>query len=370
MKTIAVATIAASLAAVSAQGVTAIISAPGAVPSACSVSKAGVFGIQVVAPSSTPARAAKRQVTQIADGQIQAGTNQLPRAAPVTQIGDGQIQAPAGNAPPARPVTQIGDGQIQAPTGAPAARPVTQIGDGQIQAPTGAAAQRVVTVTVTRDNCVASPITQISDGQIQAPTAPAARPVTQIGDGQIQAPAGTARPVTQIGDGQIQAPAGRPVTQIGDGQIQAPAGRPVTQIGDGQIQAPRPSGMTTAVRAPGAGAAPATNGRFAMLSGAAQACSSSDPLQITLSNGVLRDNQNRVGYIAANSQFQFDGPPQTGAIYTAGWSICGNNTLALGGSTEFYRCLSGSFYNLYYRNVLNAAQCERITIEAIQLNNC
>ncbi|ORY87019.1 hypothetical protein BCR37DRAFT_390737 [Protomyces lactucae-debilis] len=367
MKTFTVASIAASLAAVSAQGVTAIISAPGSAPSACTVSKAGVFGIQVIAPSGTTM--AKRQVTQIADGQVQAGRGPAI-ARPVTQIGDGQIQAPQGaaSAPAARPVTQIGDGQIQAPKGAapaPAAQPVTQIGDGQIQAPTGNA-PRVVTVTVTRDNCVASPITQIADGQIQAPMA---RPITQIGDGQIQAPTGRApagNPVTQIGDGQIQAPTGRPVTQIGDGQIQAPTGRPVTQIGDGQIQAPK-SGMVTAVRPP---AAAATNGKYAVLSGAAQACGSSDPLQITLVNGVLRDNQNRIGYIAANSQFQFDGPPQTGAIYTAGWSVCANNTLALGGSTEFYRCLSGSFYNLYYRNVLNAAQCERIAIEAVQLNNC
>ena len=55
-------------------------------------------------------------------------------------------------------------------------------------------------------------------------------------------------------------------------------------------------------------------------------------------------------YIAANYQFQFDNPPQAGAIYTTGFSLCANNTLALGGSAIWYQCLSGSFYNLYDRD--------------------
>lgn len=81
---------------------------------------------------------------------------------------------------------------------------------------------------------------------------------------------------------------------------------------------------------------------------------------MTLNNGVLKDAQDRTGYIASNFQFQFDGPPQAGAIYTAGFSTCGNGSLALGSSTVFYRCLSGSFYNLYDRHW--AAQCEPIEI--------
>lgn len=55
-------------------------------------------------------------------------------------------------------------------------------------------------------------------------------------------------------------------------------------------------------------------------------------------------------YIAANYQFQFDAPPQAGAIYTTGFSLCANGSLALGGSAIFYQCLSGSFYNLYDRD--------------------
>jgi hypothetical protein len=36
----------------------------------------------------------------------------------------------------------------------------------------------------------------------------------------------------------------------------------------------------------------------------------SQPLECTLSGGVLKDSQQRTGYIASNYQFQFDGPPQ------------------------------------------------------------
>lgn len=331
MKSSIAAVVLATLAGASAQGVTAKISAPGSAPSGCAVSQQGVFGIQVVQQAGAAQQ--KRQVTQIPDGQIQATS----AARPVTQIGDGQIQANTATA--AKPATT-----------AAAAKPVTQIGDGQIQAPTSTARTGMVTVTVTKDNCVASPITQIGDGQIQAPMG---TPITQITDGQIQAPRATATPVSQIRDGQIQAPSS------------AATGRPVTQIGDGQIQASSATSSAKAGMSTGT-----TSAGYAMLPGAAQACASSSTLQLKLNNGILTDAQNRTGYIAANSQFQFDGPPQTGAIYTAGWSVCTNGTLALGGDVTFYQCLSGSFYNLYLNNVLGAAQCQPVQIQAIQLNSC
>lgn len=87
-------------------------------------------------------------------------------------------------------------------------------------------------------------------------------------------------------------------------------------------------------------------------------------LEITLKAGVLKDTQDRTGYIAANNQFQFDGPPQTGAIYTAGWSACGNGSLALGGSTVFYQCLSGDFYNLYDK-AEDKEQCNQVHINIV-----
>ncbi|MCJ1318310.1 hypothetical protein MMC15_003638 [Xylographa vitiligo] len=93
-------------------------------------------------------------------------------------------------------------------------------------------------------------------------------------------------------------------------------------------------------------------------------CGSSGTLVETLSGGQLFDSHGRTGYIAANYQFQFDGPPQNGAIYTGGFSVCANGTLALGGSAIFYQCLSGTFYNLYDQST--GGQCSPVFINAIQ----
>ena len=77
------------------------------------------------------------------------------------------------------------------------------------------------------------------------------------------------------------------------------------------------------------------------------------------------DDQGRTGYIASNSQFQFDSPPQAGAIYTAGFSVCQNGDLALGADTTWYQCKSGNFYNLYDQNVLSTGQCSPVYIRAV-----
>ncbi|KAG8165040.1 hypothetical protein KVR01_005315 [Diaporthe batatas] len=90
------------------------------------------------------------------------------------------------------------------------------------------------------------------------------------------------------------------------------------------------------------------------------ACPTDGILVVTLENGVLKDAQDRTGYIAANFQFQFDKPAQTGALFTAGFSACGNGSLALGGSAVFYECASGDFFNLYDRSW--AAQCSPVEI--------
>ena len=86
-------------------------------------------------------------------------------------------------------------------------------------------------------------------------------------------------------------------------------------------------------------------------------------LVISLDNSVLTDAKGRTGYIATNYQFQFDGPPQNPHKQVSGFSVCteGNlNLLALDGSTQFYQCLSGDFYNLYTKN--SAAQCSPVQI--------
>lgn len=84
---------------------------------------------------------------------------------------------------------------------------------------------------------------------------------------------------------------------------------------------------------------------------------------MTLSDGKLTDSKGRTGYIAANQQFQFDKPPQTGAIYTSGWSVCSNGSLAIGDAAVFYQCLSGTFYNLYDEST--GAQCSPVYIDVI-----
>lgn len=99
-----------------------------------------------------------------------------------------------------------------------------------------------------------------------------------------------------------------------------------------------------------------------------KACAKDGALAITLENGILKDQKGRTGYIAANYQFQFDGPPQAGALYTSGFTVCNNGSIALGGSSIFYQCLSGDFYNLYDRYW--AAQCSPVTMNTIMLEKC
>ncbi|KAJ9573111.1 beta-1,3-glucan linked protein [Nakaseomyces glabratus] len=83
------------------------------------------FGI-AVQPIATSSSVAKRAVSQIGDGQVQAATK--TQAAPVSQIGDGQIQATTKTTQAA---SQIGDGQVQAATKTASA--ASQIADGQVQ---------------------------------------------------------------------------------------------------------------------------------------------------------------------------------------------------------------------------------------------
>ncbi|KAJ4308069.1 hypothetical protein N0V84_012314 [Fusarium piperis] len=87
-------------------------------------------------------------------------------------------------------------------------------------------------------------------------------------------------------------------------------------------------------------------------------CNGEGVLVMTLKDGVLKDAQGRTGYISDSYQFQFDEPPQSGSIFTAGFSVCSNGTLALGPSAIFWQCQSGDFYNLYDRHW--AEQCSPV----------
>ncbi|KAH3667456.1 hypothetical protein OGAPHI_003105 [Ogataea philodendri] len=301
------------------------------------------FGIAIHKATGN-AKAKREVVSQIGDGQIQATTatpsTSSTAAAVVTQIGDGQIQATTSTASAAATseavVSQIGDGQIQATTATPSTSStaaatteavVSQIGDGQIQATTATPSSSATTQAV---------VTQIGDGQIQATTATSsAAVVSQIGDGQIQATTAT------TGTSSV-------ASQISDGQIQATTASGATQISDGQVQA---SSTATAESSIGT------------------SCKSSDALALVLNDGILTDAKGRIGSIVANRQFQFDGPPpQAGAIYAAGWSVSPEGTLAIGNTTVFYQCLSGTFYNLYDESI--GDQCEPVYLDIVNLVDC
>jgi hypothetical protein len=79
------------------------------------------------------------------------------------------------------------------------------------------------------------------------------------------------------------------------------------------------------------------------------------------SDGLLRDQLNRIGYIADNYQFQFDLPVQSGGYGEKDFgeykdSTSGDVYLTWRGSPEFFKCRSGSFDNLYSQSI--GAQCK------------
>ncbi|CAG8977257.1 hypothetical protein HYALB_00009354 [Hymenoscyphus albidus] len=133
-----------------------------------------------------------------------------------------------------------------------------------------------------------------------------------------------------------------------------------------------PQGVTETIApqaaAPG-GCSPSLSGKFqleavnftATAKVKRDSCGAEGVLTVDLKDGKLTDSKQRTGYIASNYQFQFDAPPQTGTIYSGGFSACSNGSLALGGSSVFYQCYSGGFYNLYDRSW--AAQCNPILLQ-------
>ncbi|KAI9046819.1 hypothetical protein LZ554_008900 [Drepanopeziza brunnea f. sp. 'monogermtubi'] len=94
-------------------------------------------------------------------------------------------------------------------------------------------------------------------------------------------------------------------------------------------------------------------------------CGKPGLLTSTLKNGILTDSEGRIGNIVSNRQFQYDpAPGQTGAVYTDGFSICSNGSLATkAGSTVFYSCKSGDFANLYDQSI--APYCLPVFIDVM-----
>ena len=218
-------------------------------------------------------------------------------------------------------------------------------------------------MTVTMPKPTPAPlVSEAPDAQPQVPTSSATVPlVSEAPDAQPQVPTSSATVpvVSEAPDAQPQVPTSSAtvpvVSEAPDAQPQAPSS-----------SAPAPSPTTPFPVVPPS--ASGMGGKAARPISGNTACAEEGSLAITLENGILKDHKGRTGYIAANYQFQFDGPPQAGAIITAGFSTCNNGSLALGGSNVFYKCLSGEFYNLYDRSW--AAQCSPVTINTIMFKKC
>lgn len=177
-------------------------------------------------------------------------------------------------------------------------------------------------------------------------------------------PQGTVIPISQIRDGQVQAPP-QPAALI---PPPPPAALPAAN--DQQdafpdlfpVSSPTTTTTTTTTLTTPSTSTPTSpsNTTPPRLS----ACLTPSTLLLHLSSSLLLDTSNRTGYIASNYQFQFDAPPQSGSIYTAGWSVCGNGSLALGASARFWQCRNGGFFNLYDRGW--AEQCEEVRLVILE----
>ncbi|OQV04914.1 hypothetical protein CLAIMM_09728 [Cladophialophora immunda] len=341
------------------QAVTAVISPSQPPPPGCTGTFPGVFGIALMNVSlPVAASVSDSSATAAAAGRLR-GRQEAP--APILTMGS---------------VSQIGDGQVQggmhtaAITVVTPVAPVSQIGDGQIQGPVVPVVPDIATVVSTPASSVAptSNVPVPFPPQGSSPSATPSKPPTVL----EQACGISARP--------NPSPA-VPLPSSPSLQTSIP-----TQASP--ISASLTATTTTTV-SPAATPSPPPP-RLSLVS-----CLTNSTLRLHLADHDLTDAFNRTGYIASNYQFQFDGPPQSGAIWTSGWSICpvvvdntttapnstavqglgdsddadgGIRTLALGGSTTFWQCLSGDFYNLYTENW--AAQCSPVELRIVSLVDC
>ena len=120
-----------------------------------------------------------------------------------------------------------------------------------------------------------------------------------------------------------------------------------------ELAGPAPSGCNSSYTGPfhlALGAAPDNNEQRR------------DILVAHLSQGVLQDSHGGIGTIASNRQFQFQSPPQEDAVYTNGWSVCKNGSIALGGSNVFYTCPKDGSRNVFDRIVDSKCQEARVNI--------
>lgn len=262
----------------------------------------------------------------------------------ITQIGDGQIQASTATPTSIAVVSQIGDGQIQATTATPTSITldvVSQIGDGQIQATTLS--------TVTRSTSESS---SFDTESASTDTGVLTTIVTHIVQDYVI--------VTYDGSSSTSTPSSSQSSDVTTTYTITPTDTVIATVTTPTL----PTLSATTVVVDKRHADPV----FIDKRDLSVSCSTNSSLSMVLENSILRDSHGRVGSIVANRQFQFDGPPpQTGAIYAAGWNIV-DAKLALGNSTTFYQCLSGNFYNIY--DISIGSQCTAVELDIVLLESC
>ncbi|KIV93905.1 hypothetical protein PV10_05080 [Exophiala mesophila] len=315
------------------QAVTAAIAPPAPPQPGCLGSLQGTFGIAVVnipSPSSTQ-RLRQRHTDHDVQTTPAASTTTIYEQ--VSQIEDGQIQ-----------------GGIR--TVVLTLAPVTQIDDGQIQHRTPTSSRQDRTTTTSKTRCANRSGTSAS---VSTPTTSTSTRTTS------QAATPTSSPSIRLAT--LPPPSASTTTTT------TTTTTALMQIQSSTLPSPLPNTQPSV--------SPIPQTRLNLVS-----CLTESTLRLTLTNHTILDALDRTGYIASNYQFQFDKPPQSGAIYTSGWSACPVKdpseptpaefnfglTLALGGSTTFWQCLSGSFYNLYTEKV--AGQCNAVEIRIVGFVQC
>ncbi|KAK5279770.1 hypothetical protein LTR20_006975 [Exophiala xenobiotica] len=342
------------------QAVTALISPPlsGPSPPDCTGGFSGVFGIAVmnISVSETTTSSAATTTTLPRRRRQEAGSTGPSTPTPIFTM--------------AGVVSQIGDGQVQGGmhTHTLTMAVVSQIGDGQIQNPTDAAAATAAATpsSATGGGGVASAaFAAVYSGQQQEQSAACTTATASSASSTSTSIIGDSKPPTVLEQACGISVRPTPTPTLSPVMLLPPT----TSISN--VQSTSSSSSSTNRSASSSSTSTTENAPGGPLS--LVSCLTNSTLRLTLNDGVLLDGKNRTGYIASNWQFQFDGPPQSGAIYTAGWSVCpvdtdGGQALALGGNTTFYQCLSGKFYNLYTENW--AAQCSPVQLRVVRLVDC
>ncbi|EXJ55178.1 hypothetical protein A1O7_08103 [Cladophialophora yegresii CBS 114405] len=352
------------------------------------------MNISLPSPSSTPSQTLQRR---------QQPPSPIFTVGTVDQIDDGQVQGRMHTVPISIEITATSSSVAILP-------PVTQIGDGQIQGPMATTGQASSPTTVTICSSSRSPFPPLATTSKPPSVIEQACGISRI----LTSPTPISTTVAiQPQRGSAFSSYFNPGTSI----YSASAGSITTNTSSRLISAAVQSLSTSTASSPPAAASSSSSAAAAAPSPFASesttddlptrlslvSCLTNSTLRLHLQDNNLFDGLDRTGYIASNYQFQFDGPPQSGAIYTSGWSVCpvstsrqqvedgasdstrksdgnGNGdsndeaaqdgvmTLALGPSTTFWQCLSGDFYNLYTENW--AAQCSPVELRITRLVEC